>query len=175
MNIPKPSPIRKLSTPPVEKPEPPKPVKKDFRKPKRNVPKPTSTNPEQINMKLFVWMHPDALFDNEPQYIDATDTDDATNKIVAQFRVTPIDLREVKSHIWVCIGNDKRREVKARTKLEAGPLCQEKYGFWPESIEKKEFDRPEHLTHRPFADHPVLQMMRNTDSKNKKNAGKGAN
>lgn len=169
MNIPKPSPMKKLQV--AEKPEPPKPVKKSFKKPRRNTPKPKTETLKNPQMKVFSWVHPDALFNEELHYVEAETREAAELLVTQRHHVLPVDLKEVKSYVWVCTGNNKRREIKARTKLEAGPICQEKYGFWPEHIEKKEFDRPEHLTHRPFAEHPVLQMMRNTDPKN--NAGKG--
>ena len=62
--------------------------------------------------------------------------------------VEPTDFGDQKVFVWVCTGNNKMKTVKAPSLLEAGPECMRIYGYWPESIEKKVFERQEHLTQR---------------------------
>lgn len=57
----------------------------------------------------------------------------------------------IKKYIWVCVGKrGQKREIRAESWMDAGAICKKKYGFWPITVDRKVFERTEHLTQRPF-------------------------
>lgn len=73
---------------------------------------------------------------------------------------------------YICtLPGGKTVEIKALSKLDAGPQCFAKYKEWPLVVEKKPFTRSEHLTHR-VGNHEGLRELQRELEKNSKGGKK---